>query len=287
MSINILAILACVPLYVINSVCDKMVSSRSECNYIYNCIKFIICSVCMVYAVYVSGVPAFSWGVLICGGVCGIMYAVSKTIMLKGYENTSVAFMTLCHSAGMILPCVLGHFLWNEKLSFLSVLGIIMTIIAIVLIKGNGGDNKGYNLKGIIFGIIIFLASAGVMIVQKVMGIYYPGEHTGIYNFYSFLVPAFILCLCSKPSVLKRYGRKDKNLIYFCAAGSAVSLCSISFVMTLLASSVPSVILFPLFNGLGIILVCVVSAVWFKEKLNTPKLLGLVLGVLGLYIINL
>lgn len=92
--------------------------------------------------------PVFAEGSLFCGIFCGIMYAISKTVMLRGYEKTSVAFMTLCHSSGMILPCIIGHFFWSEKLSIISVLGIILAILSIVLLKGGNEKNKKINLKG-------------------------------------------------------------------------------------------------------------------------------------------
>ena len=44
MSSKILIILACVPLYVVNSFCDKYISSRdgNKNNVLYNGIKFLI-----------------------------------------------------------------------------------------------------------------------------------------------------------------------------------------------------------------------------------------------------
>ena len=62
--------------------------------------------------------------------------------------------------------------------------------------------------------------------------------------------------------------------VLICAMGSAVSLSIISIFMTKLARSVPSVVLFPLFNGLGIIFVCIGSVFAFKEKLNTRNVVG-------------
>lgn len=226
-------------------------------------------------------------GSLICGVSCGLMYAISKTVILKGYESTSVAFMTLCHSSGMIAPCVLGHFLWSEKLSWFSIIGIVITILAIVLLKNNNPTSKRFKAKGIIYGLIIFLTSGGVMISQKVMGIYFGKQGIAAYTLYSFIVPALMLSLLTKAQTIKSINRKDKKTIGLCALGSAISLSVISFVMTGLASSVPSVILFPLFNGLGIITVCIGSVFIFKEKLNIKNVVGLILGILGLYVINL
>ena len=70
------------------------------------------------------------------------------------------------------------------------------------------------------------------------------------------------------------------------AAGSAVSLCIISFVMTGLAGKVPSVIMFPLFNGIGIVLVCIGSVFAFGEKMTVKKAVGLCIGILGMCLVN-
>lgn len=285
---EIFIILACVPLYVINAFCDKIVSAKNSNKYntIYNCIKFLICSVCVIPMFFIGAPFRFSVASFTCGFACAIMYALSKTVMLRGYETTSVAFMTLCHSSGMIIPCILGQFFWSEKLTFLSVSGIVITIIAILFLKDHKNTQKPFRKLGILFGAIIFLTSAGVMITQKLMGIYFAKENIGLYNFYSFFVAALLIGFFIKPNIIKDSSKKDKKVIIVCAFGSAISLSVISFVMTTLASSVPAVILFPLFNGLGIILVCIGSVFVFKEKLNVKKIIGLILGVCGLFLIN-
>ena len=286
---DIFMILACVPLYVVNSFCDKIVSSKEQnrYNYFYNAVKFLICSVCMLPMLFFEKKTVFAAGSLFCGICCGIMYAISKTVMLRGYEKTSVAFMTLCHSSGMILPCIIGHFFWSEKLRVTSVFGMILAILSIVLLKGGNEKNKNFNFKGSVFGVIIFLTSAGVMIAQKLMGIYFAEQSISAYNFYSFVVAFLIICCFVRPKQLDSGEKKNKRLACICALGSAVSLCVISFVMTSLSGRVPSVLLFPLFNGLGIIFVCIGSVFAFKEKLTVKKLIGLPLGVIGLCLVNL
>lgn len=289
MTEEIFIIIACVPLYVINSFCDKIVSSKEQnrYNYFYNALKFLICSICMLPMLLFNQVSVFAVGSLLCGTFCGIMYAISKVVILKGYEKTSVAFMTLCHSSGMILPCIIGHFFWSEKMSAMSVLGMILAILSIVLLRGGNGVDEKFNFNGAIFGIIVFLTSAGVMIAQKLMGIYFSKQSISAYNFYSFVVPFLIISCFVRPKKLVGEGKKNKLLVFVCAFGSAVSLCIISFVMTSLSGNVPSVLLFPLFNGLGIIFVCIGSVFAFKEKITAKKLIGLALGVIGLYLVNL
>lgn len=289
MHIKILIILACVPLYVINSFCDKIISAKKgdRCNTLYNCIKFFLCSLCMLPLLFAAPPARVGMGSVICGLICGLLYTVSKTVMLKGYETSSVAFMTLCHSSGMILPCIVGHFLWNEKLNFFGLFGIVITVLSILLLKGSGGKKDKIQTVGILCGLVIFLTSGGVMLTQKTMGHSFQGEGVTLYTLYSFLLPTLLLGILSGSKVKSIDWKKDGKLLWLCASGSALSLAAISLVMTFLAADVPSVILFPLFNGTGIIALCIFSVFAFGEKLNLKKAIGLILGVLGLCLINL
>ncbi len=283
---EILIILACVPLYVVNSFCDKHVSTidANRHNFLYNAIKFLICSIVLVPLFLTDSLDRFGLGAILCGVVCGIMYAVSKTIILKGYEKTSVAFMTLCHSSGMILPCVIGNFWWDEPLGLLAIVGVLLAVVSIVLLKDSGHGNKKFDLLGVIIGALVFIMSGGIMVAQKLMGRYFETQSVTAFNLYAFLTAFMILAFFTKT---KGVGKRNLKSVSLCAVGSAVSLTIISLVMTSLASKVPSVILFPLFNGLGIIAVCIGSIFAFKEKLSVKKVAGLIIGVLGLCLVNI
>ena len=281
---NLLIILACVPLYVLNSLCDKRVSADGDqLGVRYNCVKFLLCSLCTAPLLLLDSAPKLTLGCLVCGAVCGICYAISKTIILKGYERTSVAYMTVCHSAGMILPCLLGHFFWDEPLNALSTVGILLAIVSVSLLKTEKEEKKRRDGRGLLFGVLVFLTSGGVMVAQKLMGRYFIGQSVWAYNLYSFVVAFLLITLLAKPSAPRKTARKT---VFLCALGSAISLCVISIVMTTLASSVPSAILFPLFNGSGIILVCLGSALWFKERLSVRKCIALGIGIVGLCLVN-
>ncbi len=297
---EILIILACVPLYVINAFCDKYASMQGngKNNIKYNTLKFFLGSIVLLPVFLLDTTPAFGLGAIICGAVCGIMYAISKTLILVGYEKTSISFMTLCHASGMVVPCILGHFLWSESLGILSLLGVLLTVASVVLLKDSKGGGRKMTLGGALIGIAVFLSSGGIMVLQKMMGKYFAEQSVSEYNFYSFIVCALIMLACM--GIESRSGKKSEALpnesnvvkngrlkIFLCAIGSAVSLCVISLVMTGLAGAVPSVVLFPLFNGSGIILVCIGSIFVFKEKMSVKQLVGLFVGVVGLCVVNL
>ena len=279
---NIIIILLCLPLYVANSFSDKYVSAKCGTGYsgFYNRIKFLCGSILLLPMFIFDKAERFGFGAIHCGVVCGIMFAASKMAILKGYEQTSVTFMTICHSSGMIVPCVIGAIFWNEPLKFLTTLGIMLVMASVVLLKDAKDVKSKYNLGGILCGVVVFIGSGLVMVCQKLMGIYFTNQSVNAYNFYSFVV-AFLLL-----SFFKDSGQRVKPILPF-ALLSAVSLVIVSVVMTLLSNKVPSAVMFPLFNGLGIILVSLGSIPVFKEKLTCKKLAGLILGVLGLCLINI
>ena len=283
---EILIILACLPLYVTNSFCDKYISAKGgrKTQFAYNTLKFLIGSLVLLPFFFLDSAERFGLGAILAGCMCGAFYAVSKTVILTGYARTSVAFMTLCHSAGMLVPCLIGHFLWNERLGLLAFLGILLTVLSAVFLKGNGKRGTSFDLRGALCGLLVFLTSGGVMVAQKLMGLYFVGQSVSAYNLYSFLLAFLILSPVAIGTRGAEKGSFKKTAL--CATGSAVSLCVISLVMTSLAGAVPSVILFPLFNGSGIILVSLGSTLVFKEKLTRKNLLGLFLGVLGLCLVN-
>lgn len=277
-----LYIILCIPLYVLNSFCDKYISGENskQTNAIYNIVKFLIGTVILL-PMFLLDEAKFEWIVIACGIAGGVMYAISKMIILTGYERTSVVFMTLCHASGILLPCVAGHFFWNEKLSILACVGIILVIVSILLLKGDNSKAGKTDIKGIIIGIIVLLTSGGLMIVQKIMGIVLPQTGVDAYLFYTFASAFLILIIANpkRPKVTKK--------VSVCALGSAVALYIISVVMTYLAADLPSVILFPLFNGSGIILVTLLSAVLFKEKITVKKACGMAIGLVGLFLTNI
>lgn len=282
---DVIFAILCIPLFVLNSFCDKYISTFNSkgVNIIYNVIKFSVGSVILFAALLADSSLWYHPGVIICGVLCGVMYSINKMIIMTGYEKSSVAFMTLCHSAGMLLPCIIGHFLWDEKLSLAALVGIALVIGSMMLLKDAPKSKTSNTTIGLVIGVVVLLASGGVMILQKIMGLYYPGQGVNAYNFYSFISAVMIL------GIFIRQGQHQGNMkkLVWCATGSAVSLCAISVVMTKLAASVPSVIMFPLFNGSGIILVTLLSAWLFKEKLTAKRITGFVIGLIGLFLVNL
>lgn len=286
MTKEMLFVLACVPLFVVNSFTDKYASSKTEnaYNLQYNLIKFLSGVVLMLPMFLLDNQPKFGYGPILCGALCGVMYTINKTLVLKGYDCTSVAFMTFCHAAGMIVPCVVGHFFWQEPLGLLALVGIGMTVVSITFLKDSGEKTKKFPLKGLLYGAAIFFSSGGVMIAQKTMGLYFADQSIGAYNWYSFVVAALLIGLFTKKKKVEVGSRK---IIGVCAVLNAVALCTISMVMTSVSGKIPAALMFPMFNGAGILMASICAIFFFQERMTVKRVIGLILGIGGLCLINI
>jgi multidrug transporter EmrE-like cation transporter len=67
----------------------------------------------------------------------------------------------------------------------------------------------------------------------------------------------------------------------------AVSLFGNSYFKVLAAANMDSALLYPLFQGSGLILSAIMARIFFKEKISVKKAIGMVLAFAALCMINL
>ncbi len=58
------------------------------------------------------------------------------------------------------------------------------------------------------------------------------------------------------------------------------------YLLSLTLRTIPVGIVYALWSGLGIVLIALVGAVWFRQDLDWPALLGLALILAGVIVIN-
>ncbi len=67
----------------------------------------------------------------------------------------------------------------------------------------------------------------------------------------------------------------------------AVGYGTAFFLLSLVVKSIPVGIVYAIWSGAGIVLIALVSWLWFKQPLDPPALLGLLLIMAGVIVVNL
>ncbi len=220
---------------------------------------------------------AIFYGVLL---VCAQwLYTVALTMGKTGICATVYAF-------GFVIPTISGVMFWNEKITFLGILGILIVIpVLIISGAGKGQSNSSTSKSYIIPLFFAMLCSGGLGIVQK---IHQESEVANQRNaliliafLFSFSV-SLIFFLVKKKSG-KQITRKN---VSFCATvGVFFSCCNM--LNTYLTGVLDTAIFFPLINIGSILSSLILGLIVYREKITKKDIIILALGFLAIILVNL
>lgn len=219
----------------------------------------------------------------------GLMLTISMSCSLYAMKSGMVALVSLFGTAGLIVPCIAGVFLFEIPVGIMQWAGIALFMIAAYLmIMGSKQAVSGFSFKTLILLTITLLAEGGTMLAQQMFAQYVPDGNVSVFSFLSFGMPAIVmfavLPIISK-ATCEEIQPLSKPLIIYGILLAAVILI-INQLATLATAIVPPVILFTFINGGSTVIAAVVAALVYKEKLTVRSLAGIILGVVALVIIK-
>lgn len=231
----------------------------------------------------------FSLITLLISCFSGIMLAASSGFILAAMKSGTVALSSLFSTAGILVPCIAGIFIFNQPMSYGQWIGIALFFIAAYLLIGSSAKiYSGFSLKTFLFLIGAMLANGLTMLSQQMFTFFVPDGDVSVFSFLSFgIVGVFMLLLTFIPTEVNtkiQYRLSNKLLIL--GALSAVSVFIINQLATLSTALVSPSILFTFINGGSTIIAAIVAAICFHEKLTLRSILGITIGVVSLIIIK-
>ena len=126
--------------------------------------------------------------------------------------------------------------------------------------------------------LVVLVTNGLVMLSQKLFSVWLPEEPVSLYSFWTFAIASAVLW-CILP-LIPPGGTKTRLLpgkSTLPALAAAVFL--ISQLVTSASAVMPSVVIFPAFNALGLVLATLLSAICFQERLTLRSVLGMLLGI--------
>lgn len=221
----------------------------------------------------ISGVALF--GNLMC----------SQTVLKSG----TMALNSLFGTAGILIPCVAGVFLFDEPMSSGQIMGVGLLIVsAYFLISSSNKIHTKFTFKTFLLLMGTMLTNGLTMLMQQMFAHYVPDGDVSAFSLFSFGIVGIALLLLSFPLSRKQNGEvqplSKKLLIYGAILSIAVFI--INQLATISTVLVPPAVLFAFINGGSTIIAAVVAAICFKEKLTVRSVMGVLVGVAALVIIK-
>lgn len=233
--------------------------------------------------------PWFKWSLVMGAGFILTFYGIALTVQKSGLAVASVA-----SKLSMVIPFLFSLFLYNEKVSFLQVAGIVLALAAVVLtlypgkkIKISGTSVSGNRLQKFVLPVLVFVGT-GLLdsLIKFVEQGYIPAGDNDTYLINTFSI-AFVIGLML--FILQWTFKKLPFDFKAIPAGILIGIPNYFSIWCLIKvlkeyNQISSVIL-PV-NNMGIVLSsALVAFIFFKENLSWINRTGIIAAIIAIAMI--
>lgn len=270
------------------------VNGYRDASIIYS-VRMILCAVIGAFLAVFQSARLFSDihpQMLTTSLLCGVSTAVSLVCWIIVVRSGAIVLLDVFSMMGVALTIACSVAFLGEQLKFAQIIGVAILLVAtFVMCSYNNSIKDKLKISAILFLIVYGMSDGITHFSQKLFVYYVKDGNAAVFNFYTYLFSSIVLFAAflifnkiEKPiegKVEKDYG---KMMIY--VSVMAVMLFATSYFKTLAANYLDSVILYPLSQGVTIIMNMSMAAICFKEKITAKSITGVILAIVALVIIN-
>lgn len=239
-----------------------------------------------------TGFYGFNRITVLCALLTGICFLIELLTALAAMRGAPLVLCNFCAlGGGIILPSVAGIFFFNEPLSLPQWLGVAIFFLAVwFLSPSEKRSEHKVTAKTASILFLNFLVNGFCSLIGKYFAVREVSGNVALFTCLSYAFSASLFGLCALLLTIKE--RKDRsgfaplpNKLLFLGLGLGVVCSTIAYFSTLLARSVPIVILNVVPSAISIIGCLLVGGWLFKEKIAGRNLFGVALGILSAILI--
>ncbi|MDO6852984.1 DMT family transporter [Cellulophaga lytica] len=217
----------------------------------------------------------------------GILFILVFYIMAKTSQDLGVSVASVATKMSLVIPVLGGIFLYNETLTSIKTIGILLALSAVYLASTK--NNSTFNKKALLLPFLVFLGSGTIDITIKYLEEAYV-EEAKIPLFSSFIFLAagifgvlFILIRTKEHPIKLNF----KNILGGICLGIPNFFSIYYLIKALRESNFTSASIFTINNVAIVLFTTLIGIFFFKEKLSTKNWLGIGLAVCSILLMAL
>lgn len=250
-------------------------------NYI---VAFILGFVLAEESITFANIPDQPWffGAL----VLGLLFVSIFFVMALTAQRNGVSVVSVAGKMSVVIPIIFGVILYNESLSTIKIIGIILAIVAVYLASVKNNLEK-HKKAGLLLPVILFLGSGAIDTTLKYVEINFVSENeVSIFSGSLFgFAGVFGLIILLFKTIQKREVFGVKNLIAGIVLGIPNYYSIVFLIKALQTKGIESSTLFTI-NNVGIVVVStLVGLLIFKESFSLKNKIGIALAVIGIVLV--
>lgn len=232
----------------------------------------------------------FSWYSFFVGMLFGTITFAFSLVYCMAINQGPISYSNVIVNMSTILTALSGWIFWQEKLNPFTIVGIVLMVGCMILsnAKTDGQQQAKGKFKWLLLVIFAMMLSACVGLCQKV---HQTSSHAS--EIYCMLLVAFVVCsllsfvawaiIRKKEHVTEgEQNRFSFKRFALCCSAIGVTYGTVNVLNLYLSGVINTAVFFPIVNGIPLVLIMVLSFVFFKEKLTKKQVVGISLGILSL-----
>ncbi len=222
------------------------------------------------------------------------LYAAADAFFTVAFQLTytkalsigNVSLTVLIVNFSMVINVLASCLLFDEPISLIRFIAIVMTVISFVICSGLREEDRGDG-KWFIFTILAMISNSCGSIVQKFFGesVYHDENQAFISCLYLLATAVGIAMYPIMKKREKRNFKVDFVLIKY-AFAVGISLALYQMIYTYGLATIDGTFLFPAQTGGTIIFSTLSGVLIFKDRFTKRQIIGVVLGFISLVMMN-
>ncbi len=217
---------------------------------------------------------------VICAALSGLALVAATLFGVLAMQSGTMALSSVAGTAGMLVPCIVGIWLFNEPVH-----PIVWLLIAILLGSiywlGRVSREVCPRISGgtVLLLIGSFFANGVTMVCQKYVAVYRPEDSVALFSMLTFAVPAVILGVGAFLPVYRERGEKPNQYLWISIFILAIAVTLINQFATVAGKTANSAVLFAIIGGGATVITTLIGAMFYKEKITPRIAIGILLCI--------
>jgi len=220
----------------------------------------------------------------------GISTSAFVVTWLLAVRKSAYMMLDVFLMLGTLVPMVAGYAVFNENISANQWVGFFILVVAVIIMCSyNNSIKTKINIWSFLLLVVCGFVSGLNDFSQKTFVKVLPDVPVSVFNLYTYIFAAVTLLIVYACMSVKNEEKNNKKLgkKYIYVLIMSAALIANSYFKTKAAAHLDSAQLYPLSQGMSLILSSLMAAVFFKEKLTVKCVVGIVIAFAGLIVMNL
>ncbi len=265
-------------------------ATNAQSAILLNLVRMLLCTVfgiLMVFAYNDAAHLSLNPTLLLISALSGISTSAFVVAWIMAVRKAAYMLLDIFGMLGALVPMAGGYFLFGEGVSAKQWIGFLLLIAAVIILYSYNNSIKIKLTKSAFILLILCGLTSGLIdFSQKTFVKVLPEFPITIFNLYTYFFATITLAVAY---IFLKEKPKETNLSfkkYVYIAAIAVLLIISSYFKTKAAIFLDSAQLYPLNQGMSLILSSLMAAIFFKEKLTLKCISGICVAFIGLIFMN-